>query len=130
VRLLVLFLLFVEDGLDVEEWLNSLMLFCEEQSLYPLGVTVWQTQLYRRYGLRNVYHLVHTEVNSPMQCNDALQLLVNFVCDEADTDVSLDAFLREVEYRSCLQIALCNTECPFHVPKTVISTQSVRHFVS
>ena len=42
VRLLVLFLLFVEDALDVEERLNLLVFFCEEQSLYPLCVTVWQ----------------------------------------------------------------------------------------
>jgi len=55
-----------------------------------------------------------------MQRYDALQFLADLVCDEADTDVCLDALLREVEYRPCLQIALCNTECPFHVPKTVI----------
>jgi hypothetical protein len=27
-----------------------------------------------------------------------LQFLVDFVCNEADTDVCLNAFLREVEY--------------------------------
>ena len=55
-----------------------------------------------------------------MQCNNALQLLVDLICDEVDTDVRLDALLSEVEYRPCLQIALCDTECSFHVPKTVI----------
>ena len=55
-----------------------------------------------------------------MQGDDALQFFVDLVCYEADADVRLNAFLREVEYRPCLQIALRDTECPFHVPKTVI----------
>lgn len=45
-----------------------------------------------------------------MQCYDALQFLVDLVCNEADTDVSLDTLLSEVEYRPSLQIALRDTE--------------------
>lgn len=97
-----LYLLLVEDVFDVNEWLNPLMLISEEQSLYSFGIIVWQTWLYCRCSLGNVNHLVHTEVNYSMQCNDALQLLVNLVCDEADSDMYLDALLREVECRSCL----------------------------
>lgn len=55
-----------------------------------------------------------------MQFDDTFQFLLDLVCDETDADVRLDTFLRKMEYRPCLQIALCHTECPFHIPKAVI----------
>ena len=55
-----------------------------------------------------------------MQGDDALQFFVDLVCYEADADVRLNAFLREVEYRPCLQIALRAPECPFYVLKIVL----------
>ena len=51
------------------------MIFCKEQRLYPLGVTIRQIQFYRRYGLGNVYHFVHAQIDSAMQGDDALQFL-------------------------------------------------------
>jgi hypothetical protein len=55
-----------------------------------------------------------------VQGDDALQFLVDLVCYEADADVRLYPPLRKVKDGTHLQIALRDTECPFHVPKTVI----------
>ena len=56
----------------------------------------------------------------PVQGYDSLWFHVDLVGYEANTDMRLDAFFREVEYRSCLQIALGHPECPFHIPETVV----------
>ena len=45
---------------------------------------------------------------------------INLVGDEADTDVSLNAVLGEVENRSCLEFSLRHAERPLHHPQAVI----------
>ena len=67
-----LFVGLLKDGLDVEERLYPPMPVGQEEGLTPRLVIVRQAYLYGWYGLRDVQHLVHAEVDSAMQGDDAL----------------------------------------------------------
>ena len=101
------------------------MLFCKEKRRCPQFVVVRHVDLDGWNGLGDIQYLINTETYAAMQLYYSLQLLVNLICDEADADMGLDTFFREVEYWPCLQIPFCNAECPLDIPQAMILGDNV-----
>ena len=91
----------------------------QEQGFGQLFLIIWKPHGHRWYGLGDFKHLVYAQ-REFHQLEDPLKLLVDLVCDEADTNVRFYALCGEMEYRAHLEIALCHPKSPFDHPKAVV----------